>query len=153
MSDSLWPPWTVAYQAPLSMGFSRQEYWSGLPCLSPRDLPDPGIEPTSPALATSTTWEAPMFMYSDLKKKKKKALQVWFSVTLWLSVIQFIFVTESSRSCMQTYVAWSDGGWICTFPPALWHYWYKYVTPLNLPVLFQNCLFGFTSLYAVSTLD
>ena len=37
--------WTVAYQAPLSMGFSRQEYWSGLPCPSPGDLPDPGIEP------------------------------------------------------------------------------------------------------------
>ena len=40
-------PWTVARQAPLSMGFSRQEYWSGLPCLPPGDLPDPGIEPRS----------------------------------------------------------------------------------------------------------
>ena len=40
-------PWTVACQAPLSMGFSRQEYWSGLPCPSPGDLPDPGIRPTS----------------------------------------------------------------------------------------------------------
>ena len=43
-------PWTIAYQAPLSMGFSRQECWSGLPFLSPGDLPDPGIEPGSPAL-------------------------------------------------------------------------------------------------------
>ena len=43
-------PWTVACQAPLSMGFSRQEYWSGLPFPSPGDLPDPGIEPGSPAL-------------------------------------------------------------------------------------------------------
>ena len=43
-------PWTVAYQAPLSMGFCRQEYWSGLPFPSPGDLPDPGIEPGSPAL-------------------------------------------------------------------------------------------------------
>ena len=43
-------PWTVAYQAPPSMGFSRQEYWSGLPFPSPGDLPDPGIEPGSPAL-------------------------------------------------------------------------------------------------------
>ena len=58
--------WTVACQAPLFMGFSRQEYWSGLPFSPPRDLPDPGIEPeslTSPALAgrfftTSDTWEA-----------------------------------------------------------------------------------------------
>ena len=43
-------PWTVTYQAPLSMGFSRQECWSGLPFPSPGDLPDPGIEPGSPAL-------------------------------------------------------------------------------------------------------
>ena len=43
-------PWTVACQAPLSMGFSRQEYWTGLPFPSPGDLPDPGIEPGSPAL-------------------------------------------------------------------------------------------------------
>ena len=59
-------PWTVACQTLLSMGSSRQEYWSGLPFPSPGDLPDPGIEPgslTSPALAsgfftTSITWEA-----------------------------------------------------------------------------------------------
>ena len=47
-------PWTVAHQAPLSMGFSRQEYWSGLPFLPPGDLPNPGMEPessASPALA------------------------------------------------------------------------------------------------------
>ena len=58
--------WTVARQAPLSMGFSRQEYWSGLPFSPPGDLPDPRIELvslTSPGLAgrfftTRTTWEA-----------------------------------------------------------------------------------------------
>ena len=43
-------PWTVSYQVPPSMGFSRQEYWSGLPLPSPGDLPNPGIEPGSPAL-------------------------------------------------------------------------------------------------------
>ena len=43
--------WTVAHQAPLSMGFSRQEYWYGLPLTSPEDLSDPGIEPMSPELA------------------------------------------------------------------------------------------------------
>ena len=42
-------PWTVAYQASLSMGFSRQEYWSGVPLPSPGDLPSPGIKPGSPA--------------------------------------------------------------------------------------------------------
>ena len=54
MSDST-TPWTVAHQAPLSMKFSRQEYWSGLPIISPGELPDPGIEPISlmsPALAS-----------------------------------------------------------------------------------------------------
>ena len=50
MSNSFVTLWTGAHQAPLSMGFPRQEYWSGLSFLSPRDLPDPGIESVSPAL-------------------------------------------------------------------------------------------------------
>ena len=53
-------PWIVAYQAPPSLGFSRQEYWSGLPFPSPGHLPDPGIEPRSPALqADALTSEPP----------------------------------------------------------------------------------------------
>ena len=53
-------PWTVAHQAPPSMGFSRQEYWSGWPFPSPGDLPDPGIEPRSPTLqADALTSEPP----------------------------------------------------------------------------------------------
>jgi len=52
-------PWTVAYQASLSMGFSRQEYWSGLPFPSPGDLPDPGIEPGSPTLEADTLTSEP----------------------------------------------------------------------------------------------
>ena len=51
MSDSFLTPWTVAHQAPLSMGFLRQEYWRGLPFPTPGDLPNPEIEPKSPALA------------------------------------------------------------------------------------------------------
>ena len=52
--------WTVALQAPLSMEFSRQEYWSGLPFPSPKDLPNPGIKPRSPALqAESLPFESP----------------------------------------------------------------------------------------------
>ena len=76
--------WTVACQAPLSMGFSRQEYWSGLPCCPPRDLPNPWIELvslTSLALAggfftTSATWEAvlPYVSVPHRPTKKKELL-------------------------------------------------------------------------------
>ena len=52
--------WTIAPQAPLAMGFSRQEYWSGLPFPSPGDLPDPGIEPRSPALEADSLPSEPL---------------------------------------------------------------------------------------------
>ena len=53
-------PWTVAHQAPPSRGFSRQEYWSGLPFPSPGDLPDPGIEPRSPTLEADALTSEPL---------------------------------------------------------------------------------------------
>ena len=54
-------PWTIAHHVPLSMGFSRQEYWSGLPFPTPGDLPDPEIKPGSPALqADSLPSEPPL---------------------------------------------------------------------------------------------
>ena len=56
---TLCDPWTVAHQAPPSTGFSRQEYWSGLPFPSPGDLPDPGIEPRSPTLQADALTSAP----------------------------------------------------------------------------------------------
>ena len=75
--------WTVACQAPLSTGFSRQEYWSGLPCPPPRDFPVPGFEPTSlmsPALAsrffiTSATWEAPELLMDNQSYDCGKSVQ------------------------------------------------------------------------------
>ena len=60
-------PWTVAYQAPPSMGFSRQECWSGLPFPSPGDLPNPGIEPGSPALQADTLRSEPPGKYVYLQ--------------------------------------------------------------------------------------
>ena len=51
MSDASATPWTVAHQVPLSVGFPRQEYWNGLPVPSPEDLPGPGVETASSALA------------------------------------------------------------------------------------------------------
>ena len=67
-------PWTVAHQAPLSMGFSRQEYWSGLPFPSPEDLPDPGIEPRSPALQTDALTSEPVWggLTNSCEKKRKE---------------------------------------------------------------------------------
>ena len=61
--------WTVAHQAPLFMGFSRQEYWRGLPCPPPEDLPDPGIELTSPA---SPALQADSLLLSHLEASNKQ---------------------------------------------------------------------------------
>ena len=66
-------PWTVACQAPLSMGFSGQEYWSGLPFLSPGDLPNSVIEPGSPALQADSLPSKPPGkpMYSNESDKQE----------------------------------------------------------------------------------
>ena len=64
-------PWTIAFQAPLSIGFSRQEYWSGLPFPSPGDLPDPGIEPRSPvwqANSLPTELPCPKFFFGNINR-------------------------------------------------------------------------------------
>ena len=65
VSDSV-TPWTVACQAPLSMGFSRQEYCSGVPFPSPGGLPNPGIKPRSPALQADSFPSEPNFLVSNL---------------------------------------------------------------------------------------
>ena len=65
-------PWTVAHQAPPSMGFTRQEYWSVLPFPSPGDLPNPGIEPRSPTLhADALTSEPPGKSHLNIYPQKK----------------------------------------------------------------------------------
>ena len=70
-------PWTIAYQAPLSMGFSRQEYWSGLPFPSPGDLPYPGIKPRSPALWADTLSSKP----------PGKPILTWLMFSHWFKFI------------------------------------------------------------------
>ena len=80
LCPTLATPWTVAGQASLSMGFSRQEYWSGVPCPSSGDRHDSGIEPTSPMspalaggfLTTSTSWETLYYTYMFVQNKKLK---------------------------------------------------------------------------------
>ena len=76
MSDSA-IPWTVARQALLSMGFPRQEYWSGLPFPSPGDLPNPGIKPRSPAL------QADSFPFEPPGKPNIPSLKISFSESHW----------------------------------------------------------------------
>ena len=74
-------PWTVAYQAPPSMGFSRQECWSGLPFPSPGDLPHPGIQPRSPALqADALPSEPPGKPKPSYKQAKKKKNHMIISI-------------------------------------------------------------------------
>ena len=76
-------PRTVAYQAPPSMGFSKQECWSGLPFPSPGDLPDPGIEPRSPALqADALPSEPPCSSY----------LFTWTKQTI-LQILEYMYVS------------------------------------------------------------
>ena len=83
-------PWTVAYQFPPSMGFSRQECWSGLPFPSPGDLPDPGIKPGSPAL------QADALLSEPPGKQGQKESVAYFSplsnsISLFLSLSLFFF--------------------------------------------------------------
>ena len=86
-------PWTVAYQAPPSMGFSRQENWSGLPFPSPGNLPDPGIKPGSPTLeADALTSEPPGKPHYGGSFIVTEMSLTFFSVTLqiweWYSIIK-----------------------------------------------------------------
>ena len=75
MSNSLWPPGTVAHQAPLPMEFSRQESWRGLPFPSSGDLPHPGIEARSPALQADSLPAEPQYV-KTCKQTNKKDLDV-----------------------------------------------------------------------------
>ena len=78
--------WTVAHQAPLSTGFSRQEYWSGLPCPPPWDLPNPGIKPMSPPLQGDSLLSEPPGkpLFSIGKRISHLLLLSWLCQSLWL---------------------------------------------------------------------
>ena len=83
-------PWTVAYQTPPSMGFSKQEYWGGLPFLSPGDLPDPGIEPGSPAFqADALTSEPPGKLYHTVNQFNGYNLMIFSVFTVVWHHYQF----------------------------------------------------------------
>ena len=76
-------PWTVAYQAPRSMEFSRQEYWSGMPLPSPGDLPNPGIEPGSPTLQADALLSEPPGKRTLYKMKKSQRASLERSCMSW----------------------------------------------------------------------
>ena len=79
-------PWTVAYQASPSMGFSRQEHWSGLLYPSPGDLPDPGIEPESPALEACTLTSEPLGKPKKAECQRIDAFELW----CWRRLLRYL---------------------------------------------------------------
>jgi len=89
--------WTVACQAPLSIGFTRQEYWSGLPFPSPRDLPNPGIKPTSLALAgeffTAEPPGKPIYIYTLYYRKGRGTRD---------QIVNIHWITEKQESSRKT---------------------------------------------------
>ena len=86
-------PWPIAYQAPQSMGFSRQEYWSGLPFLSPEDLPNLGIEPGSPALHIDT-------LPSEPPGKPNPKLLIYSTSPFFFGNRKFVFCVCESVSVL-----------------------------------------------------
>ena len=131
-------PWTVAYQVPLSMKFSRQEYWNGLLFPSPGDHPDPGIEPRSPALAGR------FFTTNSIPIKMKKPILSVFIIqrTRRLSTcLQGIFVMQTLFQINTTS--------LCACVNLKWHMYFPTTSPLGLH-LKGICLLSVRSLFPTS---
>ena len=133
-------PWTVAHQAPLSMGFSRQEYWSGLPFPSPGDLPDPGIEPVSPTLQVDYLLSEPQreecgekFVFNK-RSQYVESKERGFESLFYSDCFGFLPLGESF---INSFVFWGrllKGKFFLTF---------KENPLLNLLQYFVLCFFGF----------
>jgi len=92
-------PWTIAHQAFLSMGFSRQEFWSGFPFPSPGDPPDPGIKPRSPALQAYSLLCKPPWKPPKTFSSVQSLSCVWLFATPWITARQaFLSITNSRTS-------------------------------------------------------
>ena len=111
-------PWTVACQTPLSMGFSRQEYWSGLPFPSPGDLPEPGIEPRFLALQADS-------LPTELQRKPRL-----FSVSTFINYFSWIFYI----TCCSFWASALPAS-LCTF--MLWR-WLLSFNFMDQPLLTSN---------------
>jgi len=103
MSNSLRPPWTVAYQASLSMGFSRQEYWSGLLSPHPRVLHDPGMESESPALAAGFFITEPPGKPKFIILKFYRAIPLVFKPMSPALAGRFLTTVPPGSSCCQVF--------------------------------------------------
>ena len=112
MSNCLRPQWTVACQAPLSMGLSRQEYWSGLPFPSPEDLPDLGTEPRSPVLQAWATREV-IREATVLPTAMKNPLP--FSVLFTHCLFQDCLIALIHRNKDVMYVCTGSILWVCRY--------------------------------------
>ena len=118
------PPWTVAHEAPLTMGFPRQIYWSGLPFPSPGDLPDPGIEPMSlmfPAFSgrfftTSATWEAHESESESEVAQSCPTLCDPTDCSLPGSSLHGIFLTQGLNPCLLCLLPWQAGSLLLAPP-------------------------------------
>ena len=100
VSDSFVTTWTIAHQAPLSMGFPRQEYWSRLPFPSPEDLPDPGIEPASPALQVDSLLSKPQQSWISGYLGQHFCRNQMMFCELWLSFLGRARDVKVTQSCL-----------------------------------------------------
>ena len=113
--------WTIVCQTPLSMGFSRQEYWSGLPCPLPGDLPDPGIKPTSLQSPTLGGVSLPLVppgkpMQCNTTQQIKRN-QLLIHTTTWIN-LKIVMPNERSQIQKVTY----------SMIPFIWHSWKETAT-------------------------
>ena len=134
--SSVWlfaTPWTVAYQAPPSMGFSRQEYWSGLPFPSPGDLPDPGIEPGSPtSRADVLTSEPPGKPLKWQRTLANYLSEFWLAAGTWFCLPPNPF-HECFRVWGCSHLTWSSDLDPCPKTPHLSDH------PVSNPPLIDSC--------------
>ena len=116
-------PWTIAHQAPPSMGFSRQEYWSGVPFPSPGDLLDPGIEPRSPALQADSLPSEPPGKPLSLRDGEKYTWQLLsirgsylpHLIHHWLIDLSVLY-SKISTTLLKSFSAWSSGNLLWSKP-------------------------------------
>ena len=129
-------PWAVAHQAPPSMGFSSQEYWTGLPFPSPGDLPNPGIEPRSPALqADALTSEPPGIVFHSYPFHIYKVCSSSFSFQILLICTTSFFFVGPDRSSWTVLIFFRN----CSLLPwfLLLFYWFQFHWILLFSLLFR----------------